>query len=87
MSHVFKYLFAVQEARFAQDREGEVEVRVVPGADFAADSMAKVRQNCRQHLGDTDVRIVLVEDILREKNGTLLAAINRMPEHRVRPAD
>lgn len=74
MDHVFKEQLEVAEAQIVQRRPEEIEVLIVPRADYTENSERSVTKEIRSRLGqEIDIRIELVNSIAREPNGKFRA--------------
>lgn len=74
MDHIFKSLEEVEEAQILQTSLDEIEVILVPAANYDVAAEAKLRREIRSRLGDEmGVRLHSVSEIAREPNGKFRA--------------
>src|SRR5262245_21084364 len=79
MNQVFEYAVGAQEIQIVQPSLSELDVRIVPGADYDARATeAALSRELRRRLGSVEmhIRYVLVESIPRERNGKFRAVLS-----------
>jgi len=74
LDHIFKEQRGVAEAQILQQRQGAIEVRIVPRGIWGPASEHSLLKEIRARLGDTiEIEMRLVETIPREANGKFRA--------------
>jgi hypothetical protein len=74
LTHPFKPIppLAIIESQIVQERDGEIDVRVVPGPAYSADSTGQLIERFERRFGDAlKVHLTLVDSVDRTPAGNL----------------
>jgi phenylacetate-CoA ligase len=86
---VFKGVTTIREAQVVQERVDLFEIRIVPAPGFHSEDASRIQENMLLHVGQVEVRVILVEAIPRSESGKFRAVVcklSRDEKDRIRSA-
>lgn len=88
LDHIFKGIGNIAAGQLVQNEIDELVIRLVAYAGFGAQDRAKLVEQARQRVGaDMKIRVELVADIPRTRNGKFQAVVCNVREHAPIPTE
>jgi phenylacetate-coenzyme A ligase PaaK-like adenylate-forming protein len=76
---IFTSNSGVKHTQIIQEKEGEIEIRLVPGVDYREEVQSEILENLRNDAGEAfDVKFTLVDDIERAPSGKVRLIISKL---------